>query len=147
MIRRILAVAGVVGAAAFASPALADCYANAAERYGINVTLLRAISFVESRHVPDAVGQNTNGTEDLCAMQINSWWLDKLEPYGITRERLLTDHCTCVNTGAWILAQEIARHGATWRAVARYHSPNEDRGRAYSHKVHDAYVRKWQAQQ
>ena len=47
-------------------------------------SLLRAIAYVESRGDPGAIGGNSDGSLDLCAMQINSQWLPKLARFGIT---------------------------------------------------------------
>lgn len=142
MRRAVLALLVTVAAPIRAEAA--DCYRLAAEFYRpMPVNVLRCIAHVESRGRLDAIGVNANGTEDICAMQINSTWLPKLAPYGIDRAALLTDECTCVHSGAWILAHEIKAAGLTWRAVARYHTgPNptrdparEERGRAYASKV------------
>jgi hypothetical protein len=40
--------------------------------------------------------------------------------------------------GAWILKQEIARYGETWKAIGAYHSPNETKGRRYAEMVKGA---------
>ena len=141
MIRPITAL---VSALLVAFPVLADCYDQAGVHYGISPTLLRAIAAVESAGRLAAVGHNSDGSEDLCAMQINSQHLPTLHRYGITRRYLLTDLCTCVNAGAWILAGEIAAAGSTWRAIARYHTgPNPARltayGQSYADKVFRAY--------
>ena len=34
--------------------------------------------------------------------------------------------------GCWILKQEINRHGLTWKAVGRYHSPTDWRAAHYA---------------
>ncbi|MCW3677848.1 lytic transglycosylase domain-containing protein [Burkholderia cenocepacia] len=102
--------------------AQADCIDAAAAFHRVNPSLLRAITAVESRFVPDAINRNTNGTEDIGLMQINSWWLPQLARYGITRESLF-DPCTNVYVGAWILSRNFAQHGVTWTGVGAYHSP------------------------
>ena len=56
-------------------------------------------------------------------MQVNSRWLPKLAGYGISRD-MLFDPCTNINVGAWVLANEFYRHGASWSSVGRYNSPN-----------------------
>ena len=120
--------------------ARADIFDQAASAYvAMPAGLLRCIAHVESRNRLNAIGTNANGSEDLCAMQINSQWLPRLAGFGITRDHLLKSERVCVHTGAWILAHEVQAVGLTWRAVARYHTgPNpaaEDRGRAYASKV------------
>ena len=134
MRRLAAALAGLLAA----GPALADCFEAAGRRYDVAADLLRAIAQVESAGDFGAIGRNKNGTEDLCAMQINSAWLEHLELFGITRSRLLSDPCMCVNAGAWILAGEIAAVGYDWRAVARYHTRRPEAGAAYARRVAEA---------
>jgi soluble lytic murein transglycosylase-like protein len=102
---------------------------------------LRAIAYVESRGNVGAIGSNSDGSLDLCAMHINSQWLPTLARFGITRGDLLADKCTCIYAGAWILAGEVDRHGYSWEAVARYHSPNQARGLEYVLKIFAALSR------
>lgn len=56
-------------------------------------------------------------------MQINSWWMER---YGIDPLSLL-DPATNKRWGKWILVEEIARHGLSWKAVGKYHSPTLNR--------------------
>lgn len=137
MIRHILAAAALLGVLS-ATPAAAYCFDKAGARYGVSPDLLRAIAWVESAGNAGAINVNRNGSRDVCLMQINSWWLPRLARHGITAERLLREPCTCVMTGAWILAQEVTRHGYTWRAVGHYHSPDAHRAAAYAARVRAA---------
>lgn len=75
---------------------------------------------------------------DVGVMQVNSWWMER---YGISPASLLDPE---MNTawGKWILAQEIARHGLSWQAVGKYHSPDIERGRRYAWHVYAAYAGK-----
>ena len=130
-------LAGVMVLLSLATPAAALCFEDAGERYGIDPDLLKAIGWVESRW-RQVTAENTDGTTDICLMQINSWWLPKLEPHGITRADLLGDACLCVNVGAWILAQEIASVGYTWRATAQYHSRTPRHQHRYVAAVREA---------
>jgi soluble lytic murein transglycosylase-like protein len=70
---------------------------------------------------------------DIGVMQINSQWLRR---YDLPLEAVM-DPRGNIQVGTWILAQEIKRHGLTWRAVAAYHTPHTDseRGRAYAEDV------------
>ena len=118
----------------------ADCFSDAAAYYGTPETVLRCLARVESGNNMRAIRVNRNGSVDMCSMQINSWWLPKLAPYGINQNHITRDECTCINVGAWILAQEVSRVGMTWRAVAQYHTGGhgEDsgaRGLAYARKI------------
>lgn len=71
---------------------------------------------------------------DVGLMQINRWWIER---HGIPPASLL-DPDVNRQWGVWILEQEIARHGFNWRAVGKYHSPDEERGRQYAWRVHAA---------
>jgi lysozyme-related protein Hpa2 len=138
--RRIASLSVLVGMLV-AGSALADCYDDAGTYYRLAPSLLRAIAFVESRGNAGAIGSNSDGSLDLCAMQINSQWLPQLARYGISAGDLLADQCTCIYSGAWILAGEIDRHGYSWQAVAHYHSPSQARGYDYVLRVFAALKR------
>lgn len=123
-----------------AEAGLDDCFAAAAERYGIASELLRAIAAHESRFDPAAEGRNIDGSRDIGVMQINTWWLPRLAEYGID-ESHLREPCTNVHVGAWILAGNIARYGYTWDAVGAYNAGTAETEEAkkrrenYAHKV------------
>lgn len=71
---------------------------------------------------------------DVGMMQINSYWIKK---YKLPLEKVL-EPSNNVYLGCWILAQEIQRHGFSWRAVAYYHTPlhrNPERGIAYVKRI------------
>ncbi|HAU5458260.1 TPA: lytic transglycosylase domain-containing protein, partial [Cronobacter sakazakii] len=75
------------------------CFNQAGRDYGIDPLLLTAISIKESRLNPAAInGSNSNGTEDVCGMQINSSHYGKLKNFNISRADLLSDPCICVYT-------------------------------------------------
>ena len=116
------------------SAAGAACFEQAAHRYQVPVEILKAISTVESNGNPNAVNTNKNGSVDIGHMQINDWWLPKLEPYGITKEKL-KDPCINTNVGAWILAQSIATHGFTWKAIGAYNASTGYKRLIYARKV------------
>lgn len=101
--------------------ASAFCFDEAASRYHVPAKLLKAISHVESRGDAKAFNRNKDGTFDISHMQINSRWLPKLAKFGITAERL-QEPCVATYVGAWIVAQNIARYGYTWKAIGAYNS-------------------------
>lgn len=71
---------------------------------------------------------------DVGLMQINSYWIRK---YEWPLEQVL-EPANNAKIGVWILAQEIRRHGLSWKAVAYYHTPlhkNPARGRAYARAI------------
>lgn len=124
-------------------------------RWGVPVAWALAIAYQESRLHPWAVniaGQGFHPASradalallrqaeargrsfDVGMMQVNSFWLRK---YGLALETVLEPRSN-VTLGVWILAQEIARHGLNWRAVASYHTPldrNPERGMRYAASV------------
>lgn len=118
----------------FFSFAHAACFEEAAQRYQIPVELLKAISTVESNGNAGAINTNKNGSVDYGHMQINDWWLPKLEPYGITKDKLV-EPCINTNVGAWILAQSIATHGFTWKAIGAYNASTGYKRLIYARKV------------
>ena len=106
----------------FVSVAQANCFEDAARRYGVDAGLLRAVATVESGMRPGAVGINaSSGTRDLGLMQVNTSWLPKLARYGIDEVTLL-EPCTNVKVGAWVLADALQRHGQTWEAIGAYNA-------------------------
>lgn len=110
------------------------CFDQAAARYRVPASLLRAISSVESAGNPRARHVNKNGTEDIGHMQINSAWLPKLSKYGIDKSRL-TDPCVNTNVGAWILANNFRRVGYKWEAIGAYNATSPEKAAIYSRKI------------
>jgi soluble lytic murein transglycosylase-like protein len=125
---------------------------DASARWNVPARLLMAIIRQESGGNPWAVnvagkaytprsraealkiihGASTSGKSyDLGLMQVNSAWLKRLN----FAPEFALEPKNNVFIGAWILSQEIARYGLTWRAVAAYHTPvgkNPERGRRYA---------------
>ena len=126
---------------------LKDCFDRAALRYSVDVRLLKAIGMVESGFSPSAINRNTNGSEDMGIMQINTIWLPQLSKFGITRETLMTDPCTNIHVGAWVLAQNIRRLGPTWNAVGAYNASTPSKREKYVAKVWLRYVALHQSDQ
>jgi soluble lytic murein transglycosylase-like protein len=120
------------------------CFNQAGRDYGIDPLLLTAISIKESRLNPAAInGSNSNGTEDVCGMQINSSHYGKLKNFNISRADLLSDPCICVYTGAWVLAKNFNGYGRNWDSVGMYNtgpSPKFiERRRAYARDIKNIY--------
>ena len=69
-------------------------------------------------------------------MQVNNWWMERfaIDPFS------LLDPATNERWGKWILAEEISRHGLSWKAVGKYHSPDPERGRQYAWLVYRHYA-------
>lgn len=118
----MLRLFSVLAALLLLSPqANAACYEEAAKRYGVSESLLRAIAKVESgnRDARTVENRNANGTRDIGRMQINTGWLPTLKQYGITEDEL-RDECTSIHVGAWIISQNIRAKGLNWDAVGAY---------------------------
>lgn len=112
----------------------AFCFDEAAFRYGLDPILLKGIAQVESRMNPYAIGKNTDGSYDYGLMQINSSWAPTLKRLGIPWESL-SDPCTNIMVGAWILRQKIQRHGYNWKGIAAYHSATPSLNSTYANKL------------
>lgn len=102
--------------------AQADCWQLAASRYHIDPLLLYAIAKVESGLNPNARNINSDSSQDIGLMQINSRHLPTLAQWGITEQNLITQPCTSVMVGAWILAGFIQQKGYGWQAVGAYNA-------------------------
>ena len=99
------------------------CFDDAGRDFGIDPTLLMAISIQESRLNPHAINSaSAGGTEDVCAMQLNSKNFGKLKKFNITRKDLLNNPCICVYSGAWILARNFQSYGRNWDSVGIYNA-------------------------
>ena len=118
----------------------ATCFEEAAARYRLPSSLLKAISRVESSGRAGAVNRNADGSHDIGHMQINSRWLPVLQPYGISADALL-DPCINTYVGAWILARNIARLGYGWDAIGAYNAASPSKRIAYARKVAAALQR------
>lgn len=140
MLKQVVA-SGMLIALGFA--ACADEVANpnctwesVAVKYSVNPYLLYAIATTESGLRPNIVSKpNSNGSYDIGLMQINSSWLPKLKRMGITEANLLNDSCTNLEVGAWILADNMQRHGNTWTAVGAYNAVTDSKRVVYAKKV------------
>jgi soluble lytic murein transglycosylase-like protein len=99
------------------------CFDQAGHDFRIDPLLLMAISIKESHLRPGAVNKdNKNRTEDVCGMQVNSSHYPKLNDFNIDRERLLSDPCICVYSGAWVLAHNFKSYGRNWDSVGIYNT-------------------------
>jgi len=144
--KRIIALLLVLAFSAFpvraekAPPALLN--AIGIQESGMNPL---AINVAGKSHYPATRGeaikiireaQAAGKSFDVGVYQINSWWMER---YGIPPESLLDPEINR-QWGLFILGEEIARHGLNWKAVAKYHSPDMERGRRYAWKIYRHYV-------
>jgi soluble lytic murein transglycosylase-like protein len=130
----------LLGALLCIKGAWADCFDDAARFHRVSVVLVRAIAQQESGMRANAVNTNSDGTEDIGLMQINSSWLPKLRRYGITRDTLFNG---CVNgyVGAWILASNIKQFGPTWKAVGAYNAVSANKQLVYANNIYQRIQR------
>jgi hypothetical protein len=115
-----------------------ECINQAAVTYHVPAALIISILGVEGGTVGMAK-PNANGTDDYGPMQINTIWLDKIKPYGYTREQIQYDACANVMVGTWILGRNIADSPDLWRGIGGYHSYTAPLNRDYQYKVWNYY--------
>jgi soluble lytic murein transglycosylase-like protein len=125
-----------------------SCFQEASQHYNVPESLLRAIAETESGNKSYALNiagtayypndrdealklMDTSKSFDVGIMQINRWWFDR---FGYSYD-LGLDSCWNIKMGAYILAYEISRHGYTWEAVGRYHSPTAENRQKYIQRL------------
>lgn len=120
--------------------ALPDCVPEIAAYYDVPPAIIAAVQKVESSTRGQDVGKvgpNRNGTYDLGAMQINTWWLDKVNQWGIDEQELLENECTNFAVGTWILHQNLVQYGDLKAALSAYNTgrPDSESGLQYANRV------------
>jgi soluble lytic murein transglycosylase-like protein len=118
-----------------ALPCHADCLDDAAAFQHVSAQLVHAIAQHESGMRANAVNVNSNGTEDIGLMQVNTSWLPTLARYGIGRQHLF-DACVNAYVGTWILASNIKRFGPTWKAVGAYNAASGSKQLVYANAIY-----------
>ncbi|WP_421178192.1 lytic transglycosylase domain-containing protein [Aeromonas jandaei] len=132
---------------------LANCWQVAGDKHKIDPLLLYAIAEVESSLNPRAINYNKDGSADIGLMQINSRHLPELTKQGITQEKLQSDVCVSIHTGASVLASFIRKFGYSWQAVGAYNAGgaanNELLRQKYAQKVWMRYksLVRWRKEQ
>lgn len=122
------------------SPVRAKCIVDAANRFGVPVSMILTVLDVEGGEVGVAAG-NRNKTWDLGPMQINTCHLPELSPYGITSDDLIRNGCLNIQVGAYLLKGHLVNtRGKRLEAVARYHSLREPHKGRYRKKAERAYM-------
>lgn len=121
-----------------------DCVLDIAANYSLPPALIQAVMVAESGGKnPGRVEGNKNGSADLGVMQINTYWLNpktknNVLQHGITETELLTNDCTNIAVGAWILKQNIDQYGGSYiKALSAYNTgkPTGTVGQKYAIKV------------
>ena len=124
------------------SALLASCVLQAASVHQLPPELVVAIIKVEGG-APGTVAKNSNRTEDLGVMQINTGaWLDLVARAHFAGDKQAAyvrprdDACYNVQIGSWILRQAINQSpGDLWQGVGRYHSATPIYNQRYQQKV------------
>jgi hypothetical protein len=139
-------------------PSVTDIFAASCQEFNIPKPLALAIARVESGLKPwtlniegrsfwfdskeEALEKAGEAWEagrsfDIGLMQVNSQWLRR---FGIPPEAAL-DPLANIYLGAWILKQEINRHGDLRAAIGAYHSPTPAKAGRYADLVMAALAR------
>ena len=105
------------------------CFDDAAEKAGVNKDILIAIAMVESQLDRTAVHKNSNGTEDVGVMQINSSHFEFLKSVGIERKDLF-NACINIHVAALLLKECMRIHGNTWTAVGAFNAGHSKTAKA-----------------
>jgi hypothetical protein len=116
------------------------CMLAIAAHFGLPPRVLPSIQRVEGGQVGMA-HRNTNGTEDLGLMQVNSLWVPPLARYwrvpeATMRGWLMQDACFNITVaGAMVRLYLNESRGDLLAAVRKYHSHTPTLGLAYQAKV------------
>lgn len=123
------------------------CVRQAAERFRLPASLIRAVLQVEGGQV-GASSPNRNGSFDIGPMQINSLWLPEIERRGGSLELILHHRCANIHFGGYLLSRELAGFDwaradqkTFWRAVGNYHSHTPALNKRYAERVWRAWQR------
>ncbi|MDB5724306.1 MAG: TrbN/BfpH-like protein [Novosphingobium sp.] len=87
-----------------------------------------------------AAVRNSNGSDDLGPLQVNSWWASRIAavikrtPTEV-RWWLRYDACFNVDAARWIFLSALAVTRDYWKAIGMYHSPVGWRQRRYTRGV------------
>ena len=141
-----------------AAALVAACVQSSAASYHLPEPLIWSIMRVEGGEVGTA-SHNSNGTDDLGPMQVNTTWLPRLAEWyssapqlkgmGVKqrqvalRRMLLTDACFNVSIGSYILRRGMDEAGSNdfWGGVGNYHSHTTHLKRRYQFLVAQAAKR------
>ena len=119
------------------------CMALLAQLNHLPPRVLPSIQAVEGGW-PGIVSRNTNGTQDLGLMQVNSRWVPAMAAYfrvspPVARERLIDDPCFNIAAAGAIMRTYMNEAGGdVVRAVGYYHSHNPEHAIPYQYKVINA---------
>lgn len=107
------------------------CSISAAVKYDTPANIVLAIAEKEGGKPGQRV-RNTNGTDDVGAMQFNTDYLKDLAKYGITANDVAAHGCYPFELAAWRIRMHIKNDsGDIWTKAANYHSKTPDKNRIY----------------
>jgi Transglycosylase SLT domain len=115
------------------------CMLLVASVYGLPPRALPAIQAVEGG-APGAVHHDSNGTDDLGVMQVNTIWIDplarasRLAPASV-RARLIVDPCFNIAAAGAILRAYLGQTRNLMLAIGDYHSHTAVLNLAYQREV------------
>lgn len=99
-----------------------DIFKKYEKEYGISYFLMKSIAMTENnKFKTNVITKNTNGTEDIGLMQINTAWIKWMPEAKITKEKLKNVDFN-IKIAFKIVNQIIERHGYSWHSIGRYHS-------------------------
>lgn len=118
---------------------LPACAIDFAEHYQVPIQIIEAVRQVESggNHGVGKVCNNKNGSCDIGAMQINTYWLPMLHKQNITDTLLETNECVNIAVGTWILSSNLHSYKNWQAALSAYNTgkPDSPVGLKYAQKV------------
>ncbi|MGL4755806.1 MAG: muramidase [Aeromonadaceae bacterium] len=107
------------------------CSISAAVKYDTPANIVLAIAEKEGGKPGQRV-RNTNGTDDVGAMQFNTDYLKDLAKYGITANDVAGHGCYPFELAAWRIRMHIKNDsGDIWTKAANYHSKTPGKNRIY----------------
>ncbi|QLK63920.1 transglycosylase SLT domain-containing protein (plasmid) [Enterobacteriaceae bacterium Kacie_13] len=124
----------------------ADCFDAAGRDYHIDPDLLRAVAFRESSMNPHAMNIVSPEKYAVGNMQIHSQNFAHLSQFGITPQKLYSDSCMNIYTGAYYLAIAFKRWGIGWDSVGAYNAgfslkaEQQVKRQKYAKEVHHIYM-------
>ena len=119
---------------------LLACMAAVASFYHLPPRVLPSIQQVEGGQI-GTVSRNTDGSDDLGLMQVNTRWIAPIARHTrqseqSVRQRLIDDGCFNIAASGAILRTYLNEaHGDLMLAVGYYHSHSPTRNAAYQAKV------------
>jgi soluble lytic murein transglycosylase-like protein len=123
----------------FVSDISLHCINQIALEYHLPSKLLIAVLNVEGGK-RGLIHHNTNGSDDLGEMQINTRWWPELYQYHITPQGVLENPCLNLRVGSWILARSIADGHNLLEGVGDYNSHTPVYNHIYTQKVREKYT-------